>query len=189
VSLPTEILLRVLRSVEQNDLLSLSRLSKRLHYLALSLYFERHDIKNLRDGIFASFVPGESCLPGLRIALFVDTTVQLDFRFRSFPDGIIKDMPEAIYLVSKFSRVESVGLNFGSIYMWPSGRSLCTGPEHDNLTIFSQHLARLFSALRKRSCVSLSIHWPVFKTRREYDADELALMAGVDRAESHARAP
>lgn len=86
LDLPNEILNFIVCYLENDDLLHLAMMSKRLHIIALSLHIHR-SIPNFRDYKSINFVSGppSPVLPALRLALFI---TELKFLIISFkPEG------------------------------------------------------------------------------------------------------
>jgi hypothetical protein len=159
LDLPTEVILQILRDLSNTDLLSLATLSRRLHYTTLPLYFQRHGVRDLRGSLTIYFpedlASAHSYLPGLRMALFLDSVREIEFVFRGAPHTF-RDMKEAASLLLKLTHVDRVKLNLQCLTMTQAGRiDIPHTPDgQDNMAILCSSMSSLFDAIYAKSCVS-----------------------------------
>ena len=133
--LPTELLLGILKDLDQADLHSLSLLSRRLHNIALPLLLARQglpDVMSLHSGKLTLSELTFLALPALRTALFVTSVKHLfckfnapdfdDLRSTSIHHGWLCstgiDISNMKRFVSRLSHIEEVTLDLGRLNNW-----------------------------------------------------------------------
>jgi hypothetical protein len=148
LDLPTETILQIIENLTHLDLLSLAVLCRRLHYIALPFYFQGHGVQNLQGNLKVAFHDRSlqgNYLPGIRIALFLDSAREIEVIFRRSP-YFFRDMKEAAYLVSRFTRLDHVKLNF-----------LYIRDEKYTVPMVGPYLSDLLDAISAKSCKSFTI--------------------------------
>jgi hypothetical protein len=155
LSLPTELLLQIGQYLSQADWLSLAMLSRRLNSITLPLYFQHHGVEDLRGNLKIAFGDMNSFLPGLRIALFLDSVHEIEFVFRGHPfSQLLQDMGLAANLIRRLTHLDGVKLNFDHLVI----RQLRSHPPNDMSTL-SSHLSRLLDAIQAKSCTSVMLYY------------------------------
>ncbi|KAJ7869194.1 hypothetical protein B0H14DRAFT_2728154 [Mycena olivaceomarginata] len=155
LSLPNEILLVVFSHLQDPyPLYHLSTLCRRLHFLALPIYFSRTGIcQSHSDGSCSISIPAEKvdALPALQSSLFLDTVQNLSC---NFPDSYarLKDLLRFHYLCSKLSSIESTDLQFSPPAYDDRYPSMLAG--------YYGHVTQTLNAVLERSCTSLTVDDP-----------------------------
>jgi hypothetical protein len=164
VDLPTELILLIAQDLGNADLVSLAVLCRRLHHIALPLYFKRHRVQDIRGNLKVAFV--NDYFPGLRVALFLDSAREMEFMFPNSPH-LHRNMRDAAHLITRFTELDEVRLNFRNIIFRQSGRSTwVTNSQHD-MTTLAPLICSLLDAIHAKSCTSFG----VFYGRVEMDPD------------------
>jgi hypothetical protein len=177
VDLPTEIILHIAKDLDLTDLLSLAVLCRRLHNIALSLYFQWNGVQDLRGDLHVTFNGGY--LPGLRIALSLDSAHEIEF---VFPDSrhLPGHMREAAHMVSKFAQLESVRLSFVHLTWHRSGKGLGVRKHNHDMTVLAPPIRSLFDAIYAKSCRSFTIcHGRFEDSGHSFDLEREMETAGV----------
>jgi hypothetical protein len=143
LSLPTELLEMVVNNLGDEDVYSLSLLSKRLHFLALPIYCSRMHCRSLKEGYLHLYTSPLKILRAARTALYVQKLayVSVDLAVQGLIP-VLKGLSRLIY------RMESVGsVQFGCVCI-PRGAM-------DQAKVVKE-FARLLEILACKSCTSVS---------------------------------
>ncbi|KAJ6462388.1 hypothetical protein C8R47DRAFT_1158463 [Mycena vitilis] len=156
--LPTEVLLMIFDPL-LDDLLSLSLLCRRLHFLALPLFLKRNSVTHASETtrVDMSTMRGTVVVRALTVALFVPSIEHLICVFPSaYIYRCVDNIRRVARLIKRLTRLEKLSLDFApniclDNHMWDvysAGRQwhACYGA-----------LRALLNAVEDRSCPSLSI--------------------------------
>ncbi|KAL0947564.1 hypothetical protein HGRIS_013653 [Hohenbuehelia grisea] len=151
--LPNEILYDIFKDLDE-ELPSLALLSRRLHYIALPIYFTHRDVPiDLDRGSLE--LHGErfaELLPALRLALFVKSVQRLHCRFGGPDSFTLKHIQQLRQLVGKLDRVGEVSLDFGKMTdYWTKTTSGM------DWKLWTNEVGRLLGAIVTRGCTALSV--------------------------------
>ena len=122
LNLPNELLLLVFVDLDETTLCSLAILSRRVHFLALSVYFSRHGILDLEVSKSLDLCDDKmDALHGLRISLFI-TGIHLKrivckFNYKQ-KDKLLNQVSGVARLITKLASVEEVTLDFANVHHW-----------------------------------------------------------------------
>ncbi|KAG6866210.1 hypothetical protein C0991_007235 [Blastosporella zonata] len=154
LSLSTELVLLIFEHLPNYALLSVAKTSRRLHYLALPIYFTRHGIES--NPVPRTLVLQEKAvpaLPGLRAALFITSVENISCKFEGpeelyFTWGVV----ELLRFVHRLSRVSRVSLNVGNIdTRWIDGLATAASEA------WKPAFIRLLDTVIERGCESLTV--------------------------------
>jgi hypothetical protein len=162
VDLPTELILLIAQDLGNVDLVSLAVLCRRLHHIALPIYFKRHGVQDIRGNLKVAFVNGY--LPGLKVALSLDSAREMEFMFPNSPH-LHRNMREAAHLITRFTKLDEVRLNFWNLTCRQSGRSPQVANSQPDITALTPRFRELLDAIHAKSCTSFG----VFHGRIEMD--------------------
>ncbi|KAF9460759.1 hypothetical protein BDZ94DRAFT_885655 [Collybia nuda] len=127
LNLSTELLLLIFESLPAPALLSVSRASRQLHYLALPVYFSRYNISNidLERGRLALEGDTMRALPGLQTSISLTSLDHLSCKFSGGNSYFTWEVHHLCCLISKVERVRAVTLDLGNIdSRWIDGLTL-----------------------------------------------------------------
>jgi hypothetical protein len=154
LDLPTELIFLIVRYLGSVDLLSLAVLCRRLHHIALPLYFKRKGVQDIRGNLRVAFT--NDYLPGLKVALFLDSAREIKFTFCNSPQ-LLQHMREAAYLISRFTRLGHVRLDFRNLtFRRSSTSSWVTNTEHDMIALIPP-TRNIFDAIHARPRTSFTV--------------------------------
>ena len=144
---PNEILLFILEQVELDwDLFTLASISRRLHYLALPLFFARNGVSPFAGELILFDARSYAVFRALSIALFKPSLKQLRCTFDFAKPENIRRLGK---LVANLSRIEEVFVNFmDTTYREPGFKPvkpLEFGP------VAATELSEVFSAIMRKS--------------------------------------
>ena len=159
LSLTTELILLVLDNCLTRDVYALSQTSRRLHYLAIPLYFSRFGI---RDGFEAREIHLKGrytqALRGLQSSLILPSLERLSIKFNNEASFAL-ELCRLVAFVSRSERIREVTLHFGNIdSRWANGLIAV------NAVNWRSDLLKLLSMLVERQCETLNVRQGYFLT-------------------------
>ncbi|KAK2464294.1 hypothetical protein APHAL10511_003751 [Amanita phalloides] len=159
LSLNTEVILLLLNKCLAVDLIAISQTSRRLHYIAMSLYLTRFGVKN---GLQAKEVHLEGrcmhALHGLQSSLAIPGLDRLSVKFN---DGIYfaQEIRHLISFISRSACIREVTLHFANIdSRWVNGLISVSS------ATWRSDLLKLLSILVERKCEVLNVRLGYFLT-------------------------
>jgi hypothetical protein len=155
LDLPNEILAEIFSYLSENDLYSLTLLSRRIHHVAIPVYLAWHGVKNCQDDILISANETNN-LTVLRLALFISSIRRLHCEFRS--TWLLRDMQELARFLDKLTRLEEVVLDFKKVRFWNNGEISFQGQSVNYLALWREHLTQLLTKLQRKSCVRITVN-------------------------------
>ena len=153
LTLSTELLLLILDNVHTPGLLTLSRTSRLLHYLALPRYLSRHGIQDpaSRTLVLESHTAVQA-LPGFQISLFITSLDHLSYKFRGVYPHFAREVHQLLCFVTRLSQVNEVILDLGNIdSRWADGLAIASS------IFWKPDFLRLLEVILKKKCVSLTV--------------------------------
>ena len=139
IDLPNEILIMIFEDLTESDLYNLALLCRRLHPVALSLYFEKREVFIYSNGGDLSIRHNTLDMAAVRLALFVHSLSSLYCRVSANNKRKTCHLQR---LILRMSEVSTVHIDF-------------TGPGPDRS--FTNPLPILLKALENKNCRSLSV--------------------------------
>ncbi|KAF8812005.1 hypothetical protein BYT27DRAFT_7183341 [Phlegmacium glaucopus] len=118
LDLPNEIIIFILEDLEDDELFSLSLLSRQLHHLALPVYLSRNGISSRPNSQLLLFDDrSNSILKALNAALFTPTLNSLlcALHCHKHPDDLFRQMLMLNRLVGKVSTLNEASINFDKV--------------------------------------------------------------------------
>ncbi|KAF9464599.1 hypothetical protein BDZ94DRAFT_478352 [Collybia nuda] len=176
LDLPNELLLQIFESL-QNELYSLSLVSKRLHYLALPIYLARNGMSPFSGELILFDERSQDVLQALSIALFRPTLkrIHCTFNFGRPQKELIRNIRGMVRLASKLSRMEEV--HFDIIRIPDMGQDLDSNLYKKLLMDdvggdWEQEFLVLFRSVLETGCITLTVclqgsGWSVVSTPNE----------------------
>ncbi|KAJ7721166.1 hypothetical protein DFH07DRAFT_302027 [Mycena maculata] len=161
LDLPTELLLLILShpDLPSDDLLNLSVLCRRLHHLALPIYFQTHGIEDpTQRADFNILDSGRDPLAALQMALFIPVITELSCSFPHYETSIHPLFPHIHRLRTLIARlvfVRKVTL------VLDTPDSFC-GATGDGVDTWALEFGELLNTILKRGCTSLTLRYGMF---------------------------
>ncbi|KAJ7291797.1 hypothetical protein C8J57DRAFT_1458504 [Mycena rebaudengoi] len=162
LDLPTEILARIFENptFPTHSLYYLALLSRRLHFVALPIYFARNNINYGSGSVVISMGTGNwDILSALQSALFISTmediTCILPHLSCSSTSPFLFHLARVRRFISRFPSVKKVTLQFAS-FDNKEDRSLSVGND-EALRAWTSNLGDLLNCILDRDCNSLTI--------------------------------
>jgi hypothetical protein len=160
VELPTEVLLLVFDFL-CDELFSLSILCRRLHYLALPIFLEKHSIPDPSDttrlhlGWMAS---SSTVVHALIVALFIPSIRNLICVFPDYTYAhlLVESMKQFTRLIQRLTAVQTLSLEFGLDFYHAANSTIGYSEERLWQTTYPA-LRNLLDAVSSKSCTSLKI--------------------------------
>ena len=118
LDLPNEIILFILEDLEDDELFSLSLLSRQLHHLALPLYLSRNGISSQPSSQLLLFDDrSDSILKALNMALFKPTLNSLlcTLLCHKHPNDLVRQILMLNRLVGKVSTLHEASISFDKV--------------------------------------------------------------------------
>ncbi|KAJ7888408.1 hypothetical protein B0H14DRAFT_2693892 [Mycena olivaceomarginata] len=154
--LPTEILVNILEhpTFPTESLYFLALLSRRLHFIALPIYFSRNGV-DVESATVTLLPHGLDPLSALQISLFVSSmeklTCLLPHPSCTTISPVLTQLRRLETFISRLTSIQEVRLDLGS----PHG-CLSTGPDKE-LEAWSSHFGGLLSCIVQRGCRALTV--------------------------------
>ncbi|KAJ6469492.1 hypothetical protein C8R45DRAFT_1017254 [Mycena sanguinolenta] len=155
--LPTEILEKILEDVPSETLCSLALLSRRLNYIALSLYFSRNNM-DLKNTTITLVPNGHDPLSALQRCLWISSMQRMEIIFPhpscSIVFPFLKQMKRVENFFSRITSVKEVVLQFDN-----TGSIRCLAPGSDQaLRAWATRLRGLLTCIVEKGCTTLTVH-------------------------------
>ncbi|KAF7349774.1 hypothetical protein MSAN_01704600 [Mycena sanguinolenta] len=160
LDLPTEILVKVFDWVEDESLYHLALLSRRLNFIALSIYFSRQkvDLESKSEVVCTLGGLERDVLSALQICLFIKSLERIDF---SIPHSaleptitpFLRHTKRLETFISRLTSVRKVSLRLAP----HEGNWSISLKNGDELRMWSSHVGTLLNWIVRRGCQYLSI--------------------------------
>ena len=155
--LPTEILCRILDGFTIRNLFNLSLVSRRLHYVALPLYFSRLGLSDTLSPSPTIVLQKDSlkALPGLQVSTFITSLKKLSCTFCPPGRVLLKDMARLTDFIARVSCIEEAVFDFADFDDWAS---ICPGfMDLPSPEVIASAFCQLLAIALDKSCSNLSI--------------------------------
>ena len=155
--LPTEILCKIFEGFTVYNLFNVSLVSRRLHYVALPLYFSRLGLSDTLCPSPTIVLQKNSlkALPGLQVSTFITSVKKLSCTFCPPGRVLLKDMARLIDFIDRVSHIEEVVFDFADFDYWVS---ICPGfTDLPSPEVIASALDKLLAIALGKSCSNLSI--------------------------------
>ncbi|KAJ6598855.1 hypothetical protein DFH09DRAFT_17046 [Mycena vulgaris] len=174
LGLPDELILLIFDHLDPDGLLCLAMLCRRLHYIALPLYFTRHGMDDpAQNAKFNILDSRRDPLSALQIALFIPAVAELFCFFPHDEKSIHHIFPHIRRLRVLFTRLTSVR----KVTLVLDAPSSAPGDSSDGVEAWALEFGELLNMILKRGCTSLTVRYGMFFTQ----AYELRHSRLVDR--------
>ncbi|KAJ7228476.1 hypothetical protein GGX14DRAFT_554571 [Mycena pura] len=167
LDLPNELILLILLADLPSDaLLCLASLCRRLHYLALPLYFASYGMDDPTQSVNVVMLDNQQDpLSALQMALFISSITQLSCSLPHYESSIYPLGPHIRRLRALVTRLESVR---EVTITWDAPNSSCCATNEDVEELASE-IGMLLNMILKRGCTSLTLrHGKFFSRAYEY---------------------
>ncbi|KAJ6529236.1 hypothetical protein B0H19DRAFT_1193472 [Mycena capillaripes] len=161
VDLPNELLVDIFEhpSFPTEALYFLALLSRRLHLIALTIFFSRNGMALETKSVTITIEGNRYLLPALQICLFISSMDRISCIF-SHPScatiiPLVMQLKRLRAFISRLSSVKEVTLNLDSSFHARS-RCLATGLDSD-LKVWASQYGALLSCIVQRGCNSLTV--------------------------------
>ncbi|KAJ7639026.1 hypothetical protein FB45DRAFT_1055220 [Roridomyces roridus] len=162
LDLPDELLLLILDHSDLHSLLSLSVLCRRLHYIALPLYFTRHGIEHPTEHAkFDMLDNGKDVLSALQVALFVPSIGELSCVFPHYQSihPLFSHIRRLCRLFARLAFVHRVTL------VLDGHASLCGDSSDEGAATWAVEFGALLNTILQRGCSHFTVRYGQFFTK------------------------
>ncbi|KAJ7682589.1 hypothetical protein DFH06DRAFT_298808 [Mycena polygramma] len=159
--LPNELLLLILGhpDLPSEVLLNLSMLCRRLNYLALPIYFDKHGMKDPAENANLTLrLDNRDALSALQMALFIPAVIKLSCLFPDYETSLRRLFPHICRLRALITRLDFV--RQVTLVLGASG-SFCSATG-DGAETWALEFGKLLNIILKRGCTSITLRYGTY---------------------------